>query len=225
MKYSDELYMKYGPANPAMKPEVKLVYSPKRDKPLIFDANNGAILNYDGQPYKEVKPANYSDISGHFAEKQIAALADNGVALEGTTFKPDSNITQKDFLYLIAKSLHYDSYVPFGAKDEKSETDKLYAFLTREGIIKGNEKAPDSLVTKEDGVKFIIRALKYDKVADIKGIYICTFKDKSKINSDLIGYVAIAQGLKIVNGSDGYFNPKKNLTRAEGAIVIYNYMQ
>lgn len=225
VKYTDEQYLKYGPGSAASKSEVRIVYAPKREKPLILDANTGVILNYDGQPYKEVKPIVYSDISGHFAEKQINALADNGIALEGIEFKPDSEITQKDFLYMVAKSLHYNIYEPYAVKDQKSETDKLYAFLIREGVIKENEKAPGASVTKEEGVRYLIRALKYDKVADIKGIYICSFKDKNKISPDLIGYVSIAQGLKIVNGTNGYLDPKKKLTRAEGAIMLYNYMQ
>lgn len=225
IKYPDEYALKFSPGSEAAKPEIKLVYATKKDKPTIFDAFTGIILNYDGQPFKEVKPAVYSDISGHYAEKQILALADNGIALEGSEFKPENSITQKDFLYMLAKSLHYNNYELYTGKETKEETDKLYAFLIREGVVKENEKAPDQQVKKEDGIKFIIRALKFERVAAIKEIFICTFKDKSQINPDIIGYVSIAQGLKIVSGNDGYLNPKNNLTRAEGAVMIYNYMQ
>ena len=40
----------------------------------------------------------YSDISGHYAEKYINELAYYGVGFEGGEFKPDEKITQKDFL-------------------------------------------------------------------------------------------------------------------------------
>ena len=224
VKYPDSYY-RGGSGGEGAKPEVKLVYSPRKTKPLLFDAYTGIILNSDGKPYKEAKPVMYNDISGNFAEKQITALAEYGIALEGNSFKPGSSITQKDFLLLLSKTMNYYEVQPYAATDANKETDQLYSFMIREGVVKQNEKAPDSTVTKEEGVKFIIRALKYDKVADIKGIFICTFKDKDSIAPDLLGYVSIAQGLKIVSGSNGYFSPKANLSRAETAVMIYNYMQ
>jgi hypothetical protein len=91
--------------------------------------------------------------------------------------------------------------------------------------VKAGEKAPSSAVTREDAVKFLVRALKYDKVADIKGIYNIPFKDKAGINRKLTGYVAIAAGLGIVDVKSAYFRPKALLTRGESAILIYNYLQ
>ena len=41
----------------------------------------------------------------------------------------------------------------------------------------------------------------------------------------MIGYVTIAAGLKIDTGLKGYFNPKAKLTRANAAVMIYNYLQ
>ena len=39
------------------------------------------------------------------------------------------------------------------------------------------------------------------------------------------GYVAIAKGLNIVGGDEnGCFNPNSALTRADAAIMIYNYL-
>ena len=224
-KYPIDYYGKFSSEVSNTKPEVKLVYALKRNKPQIFDANTGVILNYNGEPYKEIKPVNYTDIKGSFAEKQIIALAEYGIALEGTAFKPDNNITQKDFLLLLSKTMNYYDPEPYSAAGNNKETEQLYNFMIREGVVKPGEKAPDAVLTRENGIKFIIRALKYDRVADIKGIFLCTFKDKDKINPDLTGYVSIAQGLKIVSGSNGYLNPGDSLTRAQAAVMIYNYMQ
>jgi hypothetical protein len=74
-------------------------------------------------------------------------------------------------------------------------------------------------------VKFLIRALKYDKVADIQGIFNIGFKDKSSISSGLTGYIAIAAGLGIVDPKSAYLDPKAKLTRGQSAIMIYNYLQ
>ena len=198
------------------------VYSLKRNKPLMIDAYKERLLNSDGTPYEEPVKVNYTDIKGNAAENQIMVLAENGIYLEGTEFKPDSAITQLDFLTLLSKSLNY--YIPFSPKKTDKEVDDLYARLQREGIVKADERAPEGAVTKEDAVKFIIRALKYDKVADIEGIYNCTLKDKDDVSPALVGYVTIAAGLGIIDG-EGEFKPKADITRGESAIMIYNYLQ
>jgi hypothetical protein len=208
----------------SIKPEIKLVYVLKSNKPLIFDGFTGAILDYSGKPYKEAKPVEYTDIDDSFAKNQIMALAEYGIYLEGTEFRPNEKITQLDFLYLLSKTIGY-YYGPIITKDSSSsDIDSLYNHLIREGIITKDEKNPESTVKREDAVKYIIKAMKYGEVAEIKDIFNCTFKDKDKISTDLIGYVTIAHGFKIVGGSNGYFNPQNELTRAEAAVMVYNYL-
>ena len=67
--------------------------------------------------------------------------------------------------------------------------------------------------------------MKYDKVADIKGIFTVSFRDAGSISEDLHGYVAIASGLGIVKGDGVNFKPKKETTRGEAAVMIYNYLR
>lgn len=211
-------------ANPAEISKVVLVYALDPNKPLFLDANTGSLLNQDGDAYKETVKVNYSDIKGNAAEKQIMVLADNGVYLEGAQFMPNSEITQKDFLTLLSKTLNYYGPV-ITEKSALKDIDELYAFLQREGVVKAGEKVPDSAVTREDAVKFLIRALKYDKVADIKGIFNIGFEDKASISPSLSGYVAIAAGLGIIDTKSAEFKPKEKMTRGESAIMIYNYLQ
>jgi len=206
-----------------VKPEIKLVYSEKPGKPVILDANSGIILDYSGKPFKEKKAVQYTDIEGHFAENYINTLAELGISFEEPEFRPDENITQLDFFVLLAKTLNQYQIYPMDNRDKLIE--QVYSYLMREGIVKENEKSPDSFITREDAMKFIIRALKYDKVANIKGIFNCSFKDVEQINPDLIGYVTIAAGLGIVNANSEYFYPKNHLTRAQAAVIIYNYLQ
>lgn len=207
-------------------PKVQLVYVLKSGKPYNIDAFTGALLDYRGREYKEAKLPRYTDIDECFAKNQIMALAEYGIYLEGSEFKPNTPIAQKHFFILLSKVLdgYYGPIVKADSSDK--EIDEMYNYLIRQGIVKPGEKAPDSTVTREEGVKFIIRALNYDEVADLKGIYKTSlFKDVDNINPDLLGYVAIAKGLKIINGNNGYFYPKNNLTRAEAAVIIYNYLR
>ncbi|NSW89655.1 MAG: S-layer homology domain-containing protein [Firmicutes bacterium] len=207
-------------------PQIKLVYALKSGKPLILDAYTGDILDYNGKPYKENKPAEYTDIAGHFAEEQIKTLAKYRIInFNGPEYRPDEEITQKDFFIILSKIIdkYYGTIV--SEDSDADEIDDMYKQLLREGIIKEGEKSPESSVTREDAIKFLIRALKYDKVADIPGIFTVPFKDEDQIDPGLIGYVAIASGLKIISGAGGKFYPKNNLTRAEAAVMIYNYLK
>ncbi|QZY54860.1 YcdB/YcdC domain-containing protein [Crassaminicella profunda] len=200
--------------------EIKLVYAVKAKKPIIFDGNTCEILNYDGTPYKEEKDIAYTDIKGHHAEKEIQALADSGIGFEEETFRPDEKVIQQDFFRLFVKTLNYYGV---NGEDEKS-IKEMYEYLIREGIIKENEKALNDFVTKEDAVKYMIRALKYDEVAKIKGIYKYPFNDIEKADENLVGHITLAYGLGIIKGNDEVFEPKKEISRADIAKMIFNYL-
>ena len=202
---------------PGEKNEVLLVYSLKSTKPANIDANTGTILDNMGQPYKTLKKVEYKDIDKSYAKDKIKILAQYGIALPGEEFKPHEKITQKDFLYLLTRA--NNPYLEI--KDPNVD---LYNYLINMGIVKENEKAPEKIVTKEEGKKYIIRALRYDKIADLTEIYKDVFKDTKDIDPKLQGYVAIAYGLKIVEGSNGKLNPKAELKREDGANMIYNYL-
>ena len=199
------------------KKEATLLYSPKSDKLINIDANTGILLNHRGEPYKEYTPISYKDIDKSYAKDKIGILAQYGIALPGEEFKPNEKITQRDFLYLLSKASN-----PYMGIDNSEEN--LYNTLINSGIIKENEKSPEKIVTKEEGIKYIIRALRYDKIADLTEIYKDVFKDTKDIDPKLKGYVAIAYGLKIVEGSNGNLNPKAELKREDAASMIYNYL-
>lgn len=199
------------------KKEAILVYALNNDKPANIDANTGAILNYNGKPFNELIKSSYKDIENSYAKDKINILAQYGIALPGDEFKPKEKAIQRDFLYLLAKanSLYADI---------EGSDDKLYSYLINLEVVKEGEIFPERVVTKEEAIKFIIRALNYDEIADISEIYKDLFKDTKDISPELKGYVAIAYGLKIVEGYNGFLNPKAELNREDAANIIYNYL-
>lgn len=223
-RYGSDIMIPFRTGEQQKDAKAALVYALAPNIPLYIDAISGNIVYKSGEEYVEPKKVSYTDIEGHFAEKEIKVLADFGIYLEGTEFRPNEAILQKEFLTLLSKSLNYYGPV-ITEKSTKAEIDEFYAYLVRDGIIKEAEIAPDSIVTREEAVKYIIRALKYDKVADIKGIFQVGFKDSGSISEDLYGYVAIASGLGIIKGDGSNFRPKKNTTRGEAAVMIYNYLR
>jgi hypothetical protein len=81
------------------------------------------------------------------------------------------------------------------------------------------------MLTRAECVKYIVNALGYGEVAKIPGIYQAGFADDNKIPDDLVGYVAIANGLGIIHGTGrGYFNPNSTATRVQAAVMLYNCM-
>lgn len=206
------------------KPKAVLVYTLKPNKPVNIDANTSGLLDYSGKPYKENKTASYTDISGNAAENEIKVLAEYGISLEGKEFKPAEAIIQKDFFILLSKSMGNYDINPASNETDKAIND-MYNSLIRSGIVKASEKSINAKVTREDAVKFIIRALKYDKVADLKDMFNCSFMDKSSITPELIGYVTMAGNLKLIEYGNINFAPKTEMTRAETAVLIYKYLQ
>jgi hypothetical protein len=198
---------------------VKLVYAINPEIPVIIHANTGEILDYSGEPYKDKKGIEYKDLDGTYAKEIIYTLAEHGVGFNSSEFKPKDKILQKDFIYLLFKSMN--SY----RTETEKDIDKIYEELVLTRIIRDGEKSPENLVTKEEAVKFVIRAMHYDKIAEIPNIFSDLFKDSNDITSSLKGYMNIAYGLGIINGDGtGNINPKAELKREDAASIIYNYM-
>lgn len=213
LKYADDVYDEKS----KKEKEAILVYGLKNDKPANIDPNTGTILNDNGITYEKSRVIHYKDIQGSYAKNKINILAEYGISLEGENFKPKEKIKQKEFLYLLlkAKNPHYETMI---------SEDDLYKQLINMGIIKEEERSPERIVTKEEGVKYLIRSLNYSKVADLTHIYKDIFKDTKDISPELKGYISIAYGLEIIQGYNGKLNPKAELKREDGANMIYNLL-
>ena len=95
--------------------------------------------------------------------------------------------------------------------------------LINEGILKQEEKSMEAKVTREEAVKYIIRAFGQEPLDNIRDVYKLEYDDADKISPNLKGHVAIAEGLGLISG-DGNFRPTDNLTREEAAVIIYNIL-
>lgn len=193
------------------KDKVGLVYNFKNeDNSYIIDPVSGTRLDFTGQVYKENKLQEYVDISGHWCEKTVKELLDNGYYIDGNKFNPDMNITQVNFL----------KYLYSPVKDNYNNDDEFYDMLIQNGIITKEEKDSSSLVSNQDAAKYIIRYLGYDKVAVHSEIFNNPFKDN--IEEKYKGYASMCYGLNIIKGTNGNFNGTHNISNAEAAVIIYN---
>lgn len=208
--------------------EARLIYTIDFSNIHFIDAQTLKLLGYDGKEQRASIPSggyNYTDISGHFAEDAIKALASIDVGFADTEFKPDSIITQKEYTALLSQCV-YD-YV-FYSKSGAVDLDETSKYFVRVMGVSEDEFESDKPLTREKALKLLLDSgmSQFSYTAKIKGIFKTDFADESDIDEELLGYVAIAKGLHIINGStDGYFYPKTNITRGEAAVMIYNYLK
>lgn len=179
------------------KKNVRLVYNVNVN-PAIISPFTGKQLNYDGSPYiKQDTKFNYKDIGEHEAARSIALLADMGIGFEGTEYKPNQAITQKE-LFSFLEKLNINNKI---IKQELKENST-------------------SSISRVKAAHLAIKILDLTKVAKMD-IYKIEFADKSSIKKSDSGYIALVNGLGILKADKkNCFNPKDNLTRGQAADFI-----
>lgn len=165
----------------------------------------GELVNYRNEPDTDtVSVYEYSDIENHWAKEHIEALASYGIGFDGGEFKPDEKITERDFMFILTKT-----FEPYMIDDVVYKMD---------GKTEASSTEP---VTRESAAVMMIKKMGADKFAQYEDIYVTPFKDVTENK----GYIALLSAMKVVKGdTNGNFNPKNNMTRAEAACMIYNYL-
>ncbi len=189
------------------------------DYGICLDPYTGKRINGDGTEYiADSVTGEYTDISGHYAEEKIKALRRFGIGFDQAEFMPDTACLQKDFIALLMGAFSTKSSILIGAGMKAGD---FYTEAEIMGIIKNEEIAPETTVTRLQAAKFICRALKIEKYAQIEKMFNCPFTDVTSGK----GYVAMLWGMGIVNGTSAKtFSPNASLTRGQSAIMIYNSM-
>lgn len=196
------------------KSKVGLVYNFKNsEENYIIDPVSGKRLDYTGEIYKENKLPEYTDISGHWSEKIVKELLENGYYIEGDKFNPNADITQISFLKYL-----------YSAMQNSYNDDEFYDMLIQNGVIKKEEKTPNSLISNQEAAKYIIRYLGHEQVAIHSEIFLNPFKDN--IDEKYKGYAAMCYALNIIKGDrNGNFNGSHSISNGEAAMIIYNLIK
>ncbi len=189
----------------------------------LNDTNGDTINARTGEPvrrYPEQETVLPEDISGHYAEDEIIKLVQSGVIEideETPKYRPDDVITKGELGYLASRVTY--RYYPYEPAEAESRMRQLEILLPEEVF------SADEAALREDGPMYLLRAMGYREIAELADIYKAGFADSVNIPSEKMGYVAIAKGLKIINGDENNcFNAGVPLTRADAAIMIYNYL-
>ncbi len=182
--------------------------------PFEIDAFTGEVKN----PYGKVEIPEYKDLEGHFSENAVKTLARFGIGFEEDLFRPDDAITQKEYIALLTMSVMRNRGIIL---TKNYDAEGVYSYAYECGILEKSEINEEAPVTRLDGAIYFIRALGLEEIASIKDIFACPFSDIT----EKTGYASILYGLGVMKGDgQGKFNPEKTITRAEAAIMIYNYL-
>ena len=194
------------------------------EAPVVYDTDSYDLTldAFSGElKYKRdsEKVGEYTDIENHYAKDAIEALAKFGIGFADSEFKPDSNITQADFVTLLNAA--FNDYGPIVIYKGISYND-IYDDAIEDGIVKEDEYSPDADVTRDLAAKMMVRALGFEEVATLDGIYVPIFAD---VSADSVGFTSILGAMGVIKGDEnGNFNPSGTVTRADAAIMLYNYL-
>lgn len=179
------------------------------------NAKTGEIV-IEGR-YGESESIVYSDLNGYAGREKLEALAEYGIGWRGEKCEPNEELTQVDYIALLASA---DGYL-YNA--EEDDVDDLYRRAYNLGILKSNDRDDDRVLSRGDVVKMLLDCAGYGEVAQLSGIFSCAYPDAAQIPANLTGYAAIAQGMGII-GVEQEFAAGKSATRGEATEMLYNFM-
>lgn len=180
-----------------------------------IDAKTGKPVEA-GQSASEIA---YSDVSGHWAAKEINALARYGVGYNGGAFRPDKALTQWELAALLV-STRGARYNPDEATAE--ERDSAFDTACRMGMLTRAKRDDNATVTRGQLVKALLDSAGYRAVAKLPNIFTCTYADRASIPASDLGYAALAQGFGVVRGD---YAANQTATRAVAAAMLYRLME
>jgi len=187
-----------------------------------IDAQDGTVDA--SEPIEKTQSETYSDIKGHFAEREIQLLLDLEILPVGEFFEPNRAVTQKELLsFIFAAHPQYRTYGVNGQVDE-AQIEELYKTAIAQGIITEAERNPEKPVTRAEAARMIVRCAGYETIAKNPDIFKTDYLDAASIPQKDLGYIAVAKQLGIMQGSGGMFRPNHGMTRGEAICMICKFL-
>ena len=189
--------------------------------------NSTGLNNVGGMTSSEKKKFNDIDDVA-WAKDAIDSLAQKGVisGVTDTTFEPSRNVTRAEFVKMIVGGF---GLVSSGTKKFKDVDDNAWFaeyvnIVASNGIVNGvseTEFAPNSAIIRQDAALIIFKCaanwnvVKSDMLADIDDV--SSYAEEA---------VRILYQSQVISGDDdGIFAPKRTITRAEAACMIYKALE
>lgn len=187
----------------------------------------GVILPPNNNQSNQTK---FTDIAGHWAEKEIQELAGKEI-IKGKTqtqYMPEDSVTRAEFAALIRRALGLNASIYQGGYAD-IDASAWYAneiqAIVGAGIMTGDPDGnfrPEDTISRQEMAKVIVNAYMIQTGASEINAAEINFEDSEEIAAWAKESVKKAVSLGLVNGmGDGTFAPNDNMTRAQAAAVIH----
>ena len=168
----------------------------------------------------------FADTQGHWAEEAIDRWSNEyGVFLgdEGL-FRPNADITRAEMAVLLERMLGYQELSDFAFSDiSRSEWyAEAISKLNAAGVMLGDGLSanPKGNITREQAVTMLARAFEIDTGNGLAGAL--TYNDHEEISDWALASIGAMTAQGYIQGNEGRFSPKSNLTRAEAVTIFDN---
>ena len=186
---------------------------------VLVDPFTGKCIGWDFKEAKapEAEP-DYKDLGGHWSEKTVWTLTDNGIYVwGGSVFDPDAAITKGEFVGYL-KFFAHNAYYFTRIESSIFVNQSAYRLLEEYGAGADAGKA----LTKQEAAKIICELAGYGELGKHTEIFAYPFNDDN-CDGEYKGYVAIIKAFGLILGDhQGNYDGTKVLTRAEAAAIVYN---
>lgn len=176
-----------------------------------------------------LKTVSASDITGHWAEKNITDLIQAGFisGYPDGTFRPDNPVTRAEFLKILTSVLGIVPVFSEGSQFSDVGPDDWYfgyvMAAVSMGIVSGYPEGtfkPNAPITREESSKIVVKAQGVDEAKVNVNSVLASIKDASLISDWAKPFVAAAVANELMKGDpSGDFRPKDQITRAEAATI------
>ncbi|MGN1001422.1 MAG: S-layer homology domain-containing protein [Oscillospiraceae bacterium] len=181
----------------------------------------------------------FSDVpSDHWAHDAIMDMVSRGM-FQGTTdpdangvgtFDPDATMTRAQFIAVITRYLYADELAAMETIPDATWYLNSYQVAVDKGLIKTNKFGLASMnddMKREEMAIVLVRAMEAMGEDTASSVQNSDIPDYNAIGTACRSYVKIAYGKGLLTGVDsqGTFDPKGTLTRAQGATVIYRLLE
>jgi hypothetical protein len=174
----------------------------------------------------------FKDVTQVWAKDAISALGARGIVkgVGDGEFNPNGQVTRAEFITMLMNMFELsDESATTSFSDVKQE--EWYhgniATAQKLGIVNGKPNGRFGVhenITREDMAVMVYKAIQIKQLALASG-EATAFKDQANIASYAKQAVKAIQGAGIINGvGNDEFAPKKNASRAEAAVMIYNLL-
>ena len=180
----------------------------------------------------------FRDLSTNWAKESIEKLYSLGILDDPSNFfSPNTAMQRFDFAVAVGKAIDLrvleEKKTKTPAKSvfkDVKRTAKDYNYLKTavdKGVIKGTTSTtfePEGFLTRQQAATILVRALGLEGKAPDPG-YKTNYKDDYKITDYARDSIYVVTELGLMSGSEGKFNPKGKLTRAQASAIITRFLE